>query len=633
MLLLSGQNLSRRFAERLLFAELSLELYHGERAGLVGPNGIGKSTLLRLLARLDQPDTGDVAWHGGARVGYLAQQPDFPPGKTLFQVAEEGLAELLAVRTEMEQAAEALARAGDEAERKSLEKRYDRLHALLEHHDAYHTDHRVEEVLMGLGFSAADFGRAIQSFSGGQQSRALLARFLLSDPDVLLLDEPSNHLDLATTQWLEGYLRRLDAGMLLVSHDRAFLDAVCTKIFEMDGRTLNTYPGGYQAYVKQREARRELQRKTYEAQQEHIAKQEEYIRRAHYGQLSQQAQSRQKQLEKLERVERPVEISTPTFRFPVARRCGDVVFEAEAAGKAFGDRWLFRDLSFQLKRGGRLGILGPNGCGKSTLLKMMLEQEPTSSGKIRRGHQVDVGYLDQHLETVPDEAEALRAAWPPDDPELTEQEMRNHLASFGITGPKVYQRIGSLSGGERSRVALAKLAKLQVNLLVLDEPTNHLDLWACEALEQALVEFEGTAIVVSHDRYFLNRVVDQLIVFEPNRVRVIAGNYDLYLKMKNLAEPAPAANSTSVAKAPPASAATTTTARKKRKFPYRKVEELEAEIAEQEAKVRDLQYRLQAPDLYREGNKVPEITAAFQAAEALLARLYEHWEEAVEFNR
>jgi ATP-binding cassette subfamily F protein 3 len=632
MILMSCSRLARGFDEGPLFQDIGFELYSGERVGLVGPNGVGKTTLLRLLAGLDRPDDGEVRYHAGARAALLQQQPQFEPGRALFAEARSALDDLLAAHDDMVRTAEALAKATDEAEHQALAARYDRLNELLRHHDAYNVDHRIEHVLDGLGFRPEDYDRPVDTFSGGQQSRLMLAKLLLSAPDVMLLDEPSNHLDIDATRWLEDYLSKQSEAMLIVSHDRYFLDRVVGKIFELHGGRITAYPGNYQAYVRLRQERYEQQLKTWESQQEYIAKQEDYIRRVHYGQLHKQAQSRKKALDRLERVERPVQVEVPHMHFGEVRRSGDVVLQVSDLAKAY-DRPLFAGLSFTLERGRRLGIMGPNGSGKTTLLRVLMDDEEPDAGTVQRGHLVDFGYYDQHLKSLPEDQPVLRAVWPDPDPDLTEQRMRDLLGRFGLTGEQVYQRVGDLSGGERSRAALARLVAQGVNVLILDEPTNHLDLWACDALEEALLEFEGTVIVVSHDRYFLNRVVDLLIVLDGDgRSHVIHGNYDTYERMRALQEEAASAKAAKekekerVAAAPPAKQ------KRKRRFPYRKVEDLEADIAGAETRLRELEQRLASPDLYRDGDKVKETMRAFEELKAQLQQLYEHWEEAVELN-
>ncbi|MBL8794124.1 MAG: ABC-F family ATP-binding cassette domain-containing protein [Planctomycetia bacterium] len=633
MLLMSCSRLSRGFDDGPLFQDIGFELYAGDRVGLVGPNGVGKTTLLRLLAGHDRPDDGEVRLHAGARISLLQQQPDFQKGRALFDEAKSALDALLAAHDDMVRTAEQLAQAQDEAERKSLAARYDRLHELLHHHDAYNVDHRIEHVLDGLGLAAEDYRRPVETFSGGQQSRLMLAKLLLAAPDVMLLDEPSNHLDIAATSWLENYLAQQHEAMLIVSHDRYFLNRVVNKVFELSPRGLAVYPGNFEAYLKLREQRYEQEMKAWESQREYIAKQEEYIRRVHYGQLHKQAQSRQKALDKLERVERPTLISAPHMHFGDVERSGDVVLQVSDLCKAY-DKPLFQDLSFQLQRGQRLGIMGPNGSGKTTLLRVLLGQEKPDSGKADIGHLVEFGYYDQHLKILPDDKEVIRAVWPHTDEQTTDQHRRDLLARFGLTGDQVYQKVGELSGGERSRVALARVVALGTNVLVLDEPTNHLDLWACESLEKALLEFEGTSIVVSHDRWFLNRVVDLLLVLEGNgRVRVIPGNYDTYellraQQIETKEKPAAKVEEKKVEKPKPERE----TRKKKRRFPYRKVEDLEAEIAKEETLLRELEQKMASPDLYREGDKVKLTTQQFEDVKVRLAQLYEHWEEAVELN-
>jgi ATP-binding cassette subfamily F protein 3 len=629
MLLLSCNQLSRGFDAEPLFEDIAFELQSGQRVGLVGPNGVGKTTLMRILAGLDHPDVGEVRLHAGSRISLLRQQPDFAPGQTLFGEARTALQELVAAHDDLVKTADALAKATDEAEKKTLSARYDRLSEMLHFHDAYNVDHHVETVLDGLRFRREDYDRALETFSGGQQSRLMLAKLLLAAPDVMLLDEPSNHLDIGATRWLEDYLVKQPEAMLIVSHDRYFLNKVVTKVFEMNSKQIHSYPGNFEAYWRLRRERHEAQVKAWEAQQEHIEKQEEFIRRVHYGQQHKQAHSRQKQLDKIERVERPVWIDTPRMHFGEVRRTGDIVLQVDELTKAY-DQPLFKDLTFTLKRGQRLGIMGPNGCGKTTLLKILLGQEKPDSGTVQQGHLVEFGYYDQHLKAIDGDKTVMRAVWPHDDADATEQVMRNLLGRFGLTGDQVYQTVDKLSGGERSRAALAKLVADGVNVLILDEPTNHLDLWACDALEQALLDFDGTAIVVSHDRYFLNRVVDLLLVFEGNgKVAIIYGNYDTYERMR-LLQDAPKAEAKKESKEE--TRTSSKPAKRKRKFAYRKVEELEADIAAEEEHVRELEERLASPELYREGAKVQEIAQAFEDAKVTLAQLYEHWEEAVELN-
>ena len=638
MLLLSCNGLERAFDQGALFRNVGFELHAGERVGLVGPNGVGKTTLMRILAGIDQPDEGEIRHHAGARVALLQQQPEFAPGQTLFAEARTALDELLAAHDEMIRTAEELALTTGENERKSLSARYDRLNELLRHHDAYSVDHKIGEVLSGLGFAEEDFHRPVSTFSGGQQSRLTLAKMLLSSPDVMLLDEPSNHLDIDTTRWLEDYLCRQHEAMLIVSHDRYFLDRVVTKVFEMHKNRINVYPGNFGQYWRLKDERYEQEMKAFEAQKEYIEKQEEYIRRVHYGTLHKQAASRQKQIDKIERAEKPTKIEAPLMGFGEVRRAGDVVIRTEDLTKAY-DHPLFENLSFDLPRGRRLGILGPNGSGKTTLLRVMLGEEKADSGRVQIGHLVEIGYYDQHLTILDLDKPVIRAVWPEADADAEERWMRDLLSRFGLSGEQVHQPVGSLSGGERSRAALARLVAQGVNLLVLDEPTNHLDLWACDSLEKALLAFEGTAIVVSHDRFFLNQVCDLLLALDgKGGSQVIHGNYDTYELMR--AQQIAAARDKEAAllkrqkdserKAAPK--ATTDKGKKKRTFPFRKVEEIEAELATAEADLAAVETALASPDLYRDGDKVKQTTGRFEELKTRIATLYAHWEEAIEMN-
>jgi ATP-binding cassette subfamily F protein 3 len=641
MLLLSCTNVSRGYGATPLFEDVEFEIHAGERVGLVGPNGAGKTTLLRILAGLDEPDSGKVQLHAGARLGLLQQVAEFPAGRTLFEEAKSAFDELLATQREFEEVAHELAAATDEARHKQLSAKFDRLSELLRHHDAFELDHKVEGVLAGLGFTEPDFAREVNTFSGGQQRRLLLAKLLLSAPDVMLLDEPSNHLDIDTTRWLENYLAQQPEGMLVVSHDRYFLDRVTNKTFELHARKVTSFPGSFKQYVRLRDEKYERELKEYESQREYIEKQEEYIRRAHYGQLAKQAQSRVKTLDKLDRLEKPTKVSGPNIAFSEVSRSGDNVFHVEHLGKRFGDKVLFEDLSFDVKRGQRLGIMGPNGCGKTTLLKILLGDEEPTGGVVQRGHLVFPGYLDQHLAILDPDKSVMRAVWPDDDPQATEQKMRDLLGSFGLHGEIIEHPVKSLSGGERSRAALAKLTVNGANLLILDEPTNHLDIWACDSLEDALKEYDGTCIVVSHDRYFLNRVADLLIVFAGGTVEVVYGNYDTYELLRQARAEAkasggrkpPVREDENRGLTPPARQdARQEKAKRKRKFPYRKVPDLEADIAAAEKKVADLEAALQSPDVYRDATRVRDTMGDLEKTKDALALLYQHWEEAVELN-
>ncbi len=642
MLLLSCTNVARGYDATPLFEDVTFELHVGERVGFVGPNGAGKTTLIKVLAGIDETESGEVKLHAGARLGLLQQVAHFPPGRTLFAEAKSAFDELMETQNELVRVAEEMGHATPD-QHKILADKFDRLNEILANNDAYSLDHKVEDILTGLSFKKEDFHREIVSFSGGQQRRVLLAKMLLSAPDVMLLDEPSNHLDIDTTRWLEEYLARQPQGMIIVSHDRYFLDKVTNRTFELHNRKVNLYPGNFKQYVRLRDEKYDREIKEFEAQQEYIGKQTDYIKRANYGQLAKQAQSRVKVLDKLERFEKPTKVQGPDIGFVDVARSGDQVFTAEDLTKSYGTLQLFKDLNFVVKRGQRLGIMGPNGCGKTTLLRMMLGDETPTNGSIRRGHLVFPGYLDQHLKLLPEDEPTIRAIWPEPDPEHTEEKMRKLLSRFGLTGELIYRPIKQLSGGERSRAALAKLTVQGTNVLILDEPTNHLDIWACDSLEEALKAYEGTCIVVSHDRYFLNRVADLLIVFEPSgRVEVVYGNYDTYELLRRGREKAgynePEASATGKtqtvddASGSLVSKPAAKSERRKRKYPFRKSVDIELDIAKLEAKITDLEAALLTPEVYKDGEKVKRTMADAEEAKDLLADTYEHWEEAVELN-
>jgi ATP-binding cassette subfamily F protein 3 len=494
-------------------------------------------------------------------------------------------------------------------------------------------------VLGGLEFGSDCFQQPVETLSGGQQNRLMLARILLAEPDIMLLDEPSNHLDIEATEWLEAFLSESEQAMIIVSHDRYFLDRVTNRTLELYRGEVQSFPGNFSAYWQQKAERLEVQRRTFDKQQGEIAKTEDFIRRNFYGQKSAQAKDREKKLARIERVAAPREITAPSMGFPQVKPSGEIVLRAEHLAKAF-DRPLFSELSFQIERGQRWGILGPNGSGKTTLLRCLIASEPLDEGSVHLGAGVRVGYFDQLLGELDDDAQVVDAIRPPHK-QFTEPQRRDHLARFGLTADMVFQSVKSLSGGERNRAALARLAALDANFLVLDEPTNHLDLWARDSLERSLSEFDGTVLLVSHDRYFLNRVVDHLLIVEPGRFRIVNGNYDAYLHLVARGLAAGEARVEDQMAAKPTRDGALSAAinsadgkpgKRKRKFPYRKVADLEREILDQETRLDELNVALADPQTHRDGSRVRQVKADIQTAKETLRALYEHWEEAVELN-
>jgi ATP-binding cassette subfamily F protein 3 len=638
MILISAQGLGRQYSGDPVFSDLAFEVRTGERIGLVGPNGAGKTTLIQILAGRDQPDYGNLFIRPGIRVSLLRQEPDFPPGQTLIDVVKSGLASLIELQRELEEAAQELAEADGEAEREVATRRYDTLHEMIDHQDAYSIDHRVEEILSGLGFAESEFHRAASTFSGGQQSRMMLAKLLLQSPDLMLLDEPSNHLDIATTEWLESYLARQPVAMVVVSHDRYFLDKVVTRIWELHEGRITAYPGNYSQYWRLRGEKAKVLERQAERQEEKAAQLQAYIRKYGAGQRAKQAHDRERKLERLERerVETLRDVVGPVMGFDEVERSGDVVVEARKLSKAYAVP-LFRDLSLTIDRGQCVGVIGPNGSGKTTLIKTLIGREKPDRGEVKLGHKVQVGYHDQGLQSLDPGTTVVRAVWPEDDPDWVEGDVRDLLARFGVTGDTVFQTVGQLSGGEKAKAALARLCATAANFLVMDEPTNHLDIWSREALERSINEFEGTVLVVSHDRYFLNQVVDRLIPIADGRARVIEGDYETYQhlvqKEKERTEQAQvkaAATPSSDGARPPSSSATT--AKPRRKFPYRKAADIEREIGGLEKEVSELEDLLGQPATWRDPVKAVGTQQRHGELKHRLETLYQHWETALEAN-
>jgi ATP-binding cassette, subfamily F, member 3 len=639
MILLEVEAVRKHFGPEPVLDGVTFEVRPGDRIGLVGPNGCGKTTLLRILAGREDADGGSFRLHDSVHLGYLEQQPKFDPAQTLHDEAKNALADLMALEPEAVAVAEEMARAADPTERRRLAARFDHLQHELHRLDAYNLDHKIERVLAGLRFRPESFEQPVASLSGGEQNRLMLAKLLLAEPNLMILDEPSNHLDIEATEWLEEFLLESSTAMIVVSHDRYFLDKVTNRTLELYHGTVDSYPGNFSAYWRQKAERLLVQSRTYEKQQIELEKTRDFIRRNHYGQKHAQAEDRRKKLEKMERelVAPPREIGVPPMKFPAAARSGDIVVRAEGLAKRY-DRPLFRDVTLNVCRGQRWGLLGPNGCGKTTLLKCFLGLVEPDAGKAVLGQGLELGYFDQQLAGLADDAQVVDAIRP-GKKQLGEQQRRDLLARFGITGDTALQKVASLSGGERCRAALARLSAEEANFLVLDEPTNHLDLWARDALEKAIVEFDGTVLFVSHDRYFVNQVADHLLIVEPDRVCAIEGNYDTLQMLqsskaetieevkslpsrKKSGDDSPQLFEKSPLKKPV----------RKRRFPYRKADDIEKEIHDREAAVEFFQQQFLLPENLRQGERARTLKMQIAEEREALKTLYEHWEEALELN-
>ncbi len=631
MLLISAQHLIKRFSTEPVLNGACLEMRSGQHVGLVGPNGAGKTTLLQILMQELEPESGSISKSPGASMGFLRQRQSYDTEQTVWEAAKTGLQPLINLTAEAHRVAGLMA-AATGATRVELARKYDRLHTELENRGGYQIDFKIRRVLEGLGFTRQQDDQPVGQLSGGQQNRLMLAKLLIEEPDLMLLDEPSNHLDIEATQWLEDFLAKSKQAFLLVSHDRYFLDRVTTRTLELVNGTVESYAGNYSKYKRLKQERLTVEQRTFQKQQQEVEKLKEFIRRHHYGQKHAQAEDRRKKLERIEVVEPPREIPVPPMKFHDVNRCGDIVLRVEGLAKSF-EHTLFSNVSFQIQRGQRWGILGPNGSGKTTLLRCLLGDVQPQQGTITIGAGVEIGYFDQHLQCISSQVTSAEAIRPTDESDaqrrLDDGQRRDLLARFGIIGDAGLQPVNSLSGGQRTRVALANLAAQRANFLLLDEPTNHLDLWAREALETALLQFQGTVLLVSHDRFFLNRVCDHLLVLGGDRVRVIDGNYDTFRMLDDRQSPADNGITRPVADDGPSA---TAAPRRRRRFPYRKVTDIEQDIANCEVAIDRLHQDLADPNVLRDRQLALQAKQQLAEETRRLEQLLEHWEEASELN-
>ncbi len=631
MSLLSVQDVVKAYAGRAVLDGVSFQIHAGQKIGFVGANGAGKTTLLRILCGELAPDAGTVIKAKSVVIAYLPQEAQARSGRTLLEDAQDAVRRLRSMEDAIEAVHAQMAETDDVEELQSLARRLDRLHEEYQRAGGYDFPRRVEIVLQGLGFSPDQYDMPVERMSGGQRSRLALARLLLQAPDLMLLDEPTNHLDVYGVQWLESFLIESDAAALIVSHDRYFLDRVAGRILELERGRVTLYRGAYSAYAKEKAARVEAQRRAYEAQQQEIAKQQEFIRRYHYGQRAREARGRQKKLERMELVERPV--AAPDMRFTIAprRRPGDVVLRASNLTKRFEALTLFEGLEMEVRRGERWGIIGPNGAGKTTLLRVLLGEEPASEGEVELGRNVDVAYLEQDAAGLHPERSVIDEVWDADKHASFEQ-LRRLLAALLFGDDDVERPISTLSGGERRRVALAKLLARRPNLLVLDEPTNHLDIFARAALEDAFRAYEGAIVMVTHDRYLLNQTAQKIIWLENGRADVYHGDYDfVQWKRQQRSDPAPGRSKEPRARKKDAYRERRRAARRARSpLAKMKFSELEAAIMEREEKLAQLEAQLADPAVYADGEKVRRVRAEYEAVKAELPALNQEWERRLE---
>ena len=634
MVLLSLSAVRKAFGTNEVIRDATLALQEGERLGLVGVNGSGKTTLLKIINGHMPSDGGEISIARDARIGFLTQHADIDGELSIMEELTRVFDPLIAMEKRLRALEAEMAEAHEDAEAFArLSNEYDKLTRRFEDAGGYEWPSRVQGVLAGLGFAKDRRDMPARLLSGGEKTRLCLARILLMQPEILMLDEPTNHLDLAAVGWLEDTLKKYPGTVIVISHDRYFLNAVCDCMAELSMGRLTRYSGNYDAFVRKRQANLERQLKEYKLQQAEIARQEAII--ARYRMFNREksikaAESREKRLEKIVRLEKPVSEDKVRFSFEARRRTGEDVLIAKDLSKSYDGRKLFEHFSLHLRAGDRVALIGPNGVGKTTLLRIFVGEETADGGTMKFGANVDIGYYDQHQAGLHPDKDVLNELWD-DFPRLDADRVRGVLALFLSTGDDVFQKIHTLSGGERGRLALAKLMLRKDNLLFMDEPTNHLDMDSREVLEHALDDFDGTLLAVSHDRYFINRVANRVIEMSAEGVSEYLGNYDDYLEKKRAALlPEEAASDGLTQTQRDKLKRKERLARESRRQLEDRVRAAEAEIARTEAEVARLEAEMAAPGAWQDPEAGRALTESHARAKETLDALYDEWAELAE---
>ncbi|MCR5742251.1 MAG: ABC-F family ATP-binding cassette domain-containing protein [Lachnospiraceae bacterium] len=624
-MILACNRISKTFVGQEVLKQVSFHIEEKQKAALVGINGAGKSTLLKIIVGELQADEGEVTIARDATMGYLAQHQDLKDNHTILESTLSAKSEVLEFEQRMRKL-EHLMQDGDEA----VMEEYVRVSHEYEKAGGYAYHSEVVGVLKGLGFAEDDFGKVISTLSGGEKTRVALGKLLLSKPDILLLDEPTNHLDMSSITWLEGYLTSYPGAVLIVCHDRYFLDRVVTKVMELDLGRCTSFEGNYSAYGQKKQEMLDAAMKAYLKQQADIKHQEaviEKLKSFNREKSIKRAESREKMLDKIEVLEKP-QTADDAMRFELAPPVisGNDVLGVTGLSKSFGDRTLFRNVDFAIRRGEHIALIGNNGTGKTTILKMINELIEPDAGSIRIGAKVQIAYYDQEHQVLHME-KTLFEEMSDEHPDMSNTQIRNVLAAFLFTGEEVYKKIGDLSGGERGRVSLAKLMLANANFLILDEPTNHLDIMSKEILEQALNRYTGTVLYVSHDRYFINQTAGRILELSVDGVKEYLGNYDYYLEKKVLAEAgSPAASETAQTEVKK-----DWQARKNEQAALRKsqndLKKLEDRIAKLEEESASIDEELTKEEVFTDVEKLMELNTRREKVNAELEELYEKWEE------
>lgn len=535
MILLQANDVARRFADVTLYEKVSFNIQTNDRIALVGRNGAGKSTLISQIMKTEPISAGEITRSRDLRVGYLEQHVSIDSNRSIWEEMLHVFSDTLALREKAEVAAERVAELSEDWESKEYQNAlsaYDQIQQQLAESNAYGVESEIRTVLHGFQFYEEDYDRPVESLSGGQKTRLALARILLMSYDLLILDEPTNHLDMQTLNWLEGYLRGYRGALLIVSHDRYFLNRVANQVLELRNNTLHTYKGNYDFYLKEKALRMEQEWKEYQKQQNEIEKLEEFVaKNIVRASTTKRAQSRRKKLEKMDRIEKPKQdTKAPRIEFSASRDSGNRVIETRDLTIGYEEP-IAKTINMDLRRQDAIAIVGPNGVGKTTFLKTILQQIPALSGEVILGSNVDIGYYDQNVNQLDGNQTVLETLWQAHDT-TDEWKVRSILGSFLFSGETVEKKVSMLSGGEKARLSLALLATDHDNTLLLDEPTNHLDIDSKEVLEEALIDYDGTLLFVSHDRYFINRIATNILEISPDGASLYLGDYDYYIEKK-----------------------------------------------------------------------------------------------------